>query len=1030
MMENEPILPSTVNSINELKDVEGINVWGQDQSILEGQALTEIEIFNNENKEPGELSEEKSQNSIQSISGILDIDKYIRQQEELKKKLDFKRASSVSEKSKNVANKIQANLKRKREKKNKVESPSIKIKKTKIKDENEQFIENRKDESGSEYFPSDLESDDSDYECDRRVNNNIRLKKNNEKVSGTQRINDDGNITFYKERLNAYYDSLMKEDPDNEEIEICSGFKISSNIWDNLYSYQQDGVQWLYGLHVKSSGGLLGDEMGLGKTIQVIAFLYGLRQSRIISKFCRYTGLGPTIIVCPTTVIHQWVQHFHEWAPEFRVAVLHQSGSYTGNKSALIKEIFSDKGIIVTSYQSILKFKNVLLEFDWHYIILDEGHKIRNPEAKVSQAVKQFRTPHRLMLTGSPMQNNLQELWSLFDFICPSLLGTLQIFTEHFSLPIMQGGYLNATPIQEATALLMATSLKNLITPYLLRRSKDEVNKIIRLPQKSEQVLFCSLTDEQYDLYKGFLMSEHVNQLLGKGGRNWFSENHTRANVLVAITTLRKICNHPDLYLELTDEAKAEDATIEKSFGYYKKSGKMVVVSALLKIWKKQKHRVLLFTQTRAMISVLENFLIQEGYKYLKMDGTTTVRSRQGLIKTFNEDETYDVFLLTTRVGGLGVNLTGADRVIIYDPDWNPATDTQARERAWRIGQERQVTIYRLVSAGTIEEKMYQRQVWKQLLSNKILLDPKAQKFFKTSDLHDLFSIQDRESTANPETANIFKNSRISMQERLKEKAAKKKKRKENKRDSGFSFSEDKIEQMKKLAQEISKRIAETKPETPKIVKKSSFDVVLEEEKEARKREREYMKTLTPQELMEYNREKLLTKDDSMINKVDDIETEASFSKALEISQETSGIYHKIKDDRLDVDKAVEKYDCLTKPIKKKDIKSKNRRNKDKNRDKIDDPHLVDGEKVEFLVKKEINSKKGPDKETLSQKQDQYVLEQLFSRKNVHVALEHDVIVDVKKPVENRCKIQYEAQTRSDLAMLALRKSRLNDWRW
>ncbi|KAI4466926.1 snf2/rad54 family member [Holotrichia oblita] len=253
---------------------------------------------------------------------------------------------------------------------------------------------------------------------------------------------------------------------------------------------------------------------------------------------------------------------------------------------------------------------------------------------------------------------------------------------------------------------------------------------------------------------------------------------------------------------------------------------------------------------------------------------------------------------------------------------------------------------------------------------------------------------------------------------------------------------------MKKLAQEISKRIAETKPETPKIVKKSSFDVVLEEEKEARKREREYMKTLTPQELMEYNREKLLTKDDSMINKVDDIETEASFSKALEISQETSGIYHKIKDDRLDVDKAVEKYDCLTKPIKKKDIKSKNRRNKDKNRDKIDDPHLVDGEKVEFLVKKEINSKKGPDKETLSQKQDQYVLEQLFSRKStltpllrkycdgvmcfldVHVALEHDVIVDVKKPVENRCKIQYEAQTRSDLAMLALRKSRLNDWRW
>ncbi|KAK9731582.1 SNF2-related domain [Popillia japonica] len=995
MVENKPILHSEINSINELKEIEGINVWGQDQSVLEGQALTEIEIFNNDGKEPGELSPDNSQNSIQSIEGILDIDKYIRQQEEFKKKVDFKRASSVSEKN-----------------------------------ENKQF-----NESGSEYFPSDPDSDDSDYKFDRRVSDNIKLKKNCEKICGTDRVNDDGNIGFYNDRLNAYYDSLIKEDPDsnvdNEEIEICCGLKISSKIWDNLYSYQQDGVRWLYELHVKSTGGLLGDEMGLGKTIQMIAFLYGLRQSRVISKFCRYTGLGPTIIVCPTTVIHQWVQHFHEWAPEFRVAVLHQSGSYTGNKTALIKEIFKDKGIMVTSYQGILTFKAVLIEFDWHYIILDEGHKIRNSEAKISKAVKQFRTPHRIMLTGSPMQNNLQELWSLFDFICPGLLGTLQIFTEHFSIPIMQGGYSNATPIQEATALLMATSLKNLITPYLLRRSKDEVNKIICLPQKSEQVLFCSLTDEQYDLYKGFLMSDHVNQLLGKGGRNWFSENHTRANVLVAITTLRKICNHPDLYLELTDEGETKDGSIENSMGYYKKSGKMVVVSALLKIWKKQKHRVLLFTQTRAMVSVLENFLIHEGYKYLKMDGSTTVRSRQGLIKTFNEDKAYDVFLLTTRVGGLGVNLTGADRVIIYDPDWNPATDTQARERAWRIGQERQVTIYRLVSAGTIEEKMYQRQVWKQLLSNKILLDPKAQKFFKTSDLHDLFSIQDRESTANPETANIFKNSRISMQERMKEKAAKKKKRKEkNNSDSDFSFSEDKIEQMKKLAQEISKRITETKSDPPKTVKKSSFEIELEEEKEARKAEREYMKSLTPQELMEYNRKKLLTKGDSLINKVDGIETEASFSKALEISEETSGIYHKIKEDKLEVDKAIEKYNSLTKPIKKKEVKSKNRRNKVKNRYEEDNPRLVDGEEVEFVVKKEINSKKGSDKATLSQKQDQYVLERLFSKKNVQVALEHDVIVDAKKPVENRCKIQYEAQTRSDLAMLALRKSRLNDWRW
>lgn len=218
---------------NELKEIEGINVWGQDQSVLEGQALTEIEIFNNDGKEPGELSPDNSQNSIQSIEGILDIDKYIRQQEEFKKKVDFKRASSVSEKSKNAANKIQSNLNRKRKKKIKTESP-IKTKKIKIKDENKQF-----NESGSEYFPSDPDSDDSDYKFDRRVSDNIKLKKNCEKICGTDRVNDDGNIGFYNDRLNAYYDSLIKEDPDsnvdNEEIEICCGLKISSKIWDNLY---------------------------------------------------------------------------------------------------------------------------------------------------------------------------------------------------------------------------------------------------------------------------------------------------------------------------------------------------------------------------------------------------------------------------------------------------------------------------------------------------------------------------------------------------------------------------------------------------------------------------------------------------------------------------------------------------------------------------------------------------------------------------------------------------------------------------
>jgi DNA excision repair protein ERCC-6 len=273
--------------------------------------------------------------------------------------------------------------------------------------------------------------------------------------------------------------------------------------------------------------------------------------------------LGPTLIVCPVTVIYQWVKHFHDWAPEFRVAILHQSGSYQGKKSSLIKEINKSKGILITSYVGILKYKDYLAQYDWHYLILDEGHKIRNPNAKVSIAVKKIKTPHRLMLTGSPMQNNLQELWSLFDFTNPGMLGNLNTFMEHFNNPIVQGGFVNATPMQEATALSVATTLKNLITPFLLRRSKDEVQNHISLPNKSEQVLFCSLTEEQRELYKGYLMSDHVGYILGKDSKKWFLENSVRSNVLIAITALRKICNHPDIYLHTAEEVdKVNEKTL------------------------------------------------------------------------------------------------------------------------------------------------------------------------------------------------------------------------------------------------------------------------------------------------------------------------------------------------------------------------------------------------------------------------------------------------------------------------------------
>ncbi|KAF0300288.1 DNA excision repair protein ERCC-6 [Amphibalanus amphitrite] len=340
----------------------------------------------------------------------------------------------------------------------------------------------------------------------------------------------------------------------------------------------------------------------------------------------------------------------------------------------------------------------------------------------------QVRTPHRVILSGSPLQNNLRELWSLFDFVFPGKLGTLPVF--HVTV---------------VTAYRCAKVLRDTIAPYLLRRMKADVQQTLQLPTKNEQarivlssdyrpyhisqVLFCRLTDVQRQLYQDYLNSDGLRRIM-----------QGNMKVFVGLTALRKLCNHPDL-LTGGGERPGETADEPAPFGHWRLAGKMVVLSTLLAMWRRQEHKVLLFTQSRQMLSIVEAFVAERGYSYLRMDGSTSVGSRQSLIGRFNAEPDIFCFLLTTRVGGLGVNLTGANRIVIYDPDWNPSTDQQARERAWRIGQGRHVTIYRLLTAGTIEEKIYHRQIFKQFLTNRVLKDPKQQRFFKTNDLHDLFTL-------------------------------------------------------------------------------------------------------------------------------------------------------------------------------------------------------------------------------------------------------------------------------------------------
>uniref|UniRef100_UPI0037E91CE4 DNA excision repair protein ERCC-6 n=1 Tax=Semicossyphus pulcher TaxID=241346 RepID=UPI0037E91CE4 len=598
-----------------------------------------------------------------------------------------------------------------------------------------------KEESEEEYCPESSEEEE-----------NGKGKK--------QKFKDDGDVEYYRQRIRKWKRQRLREREsrrergeelsDDSDEEFDEGFKVPGFLWKKLFKYQQTGVRWMWELHCQQAGGILGDEMGLGKTIQVICFLAGLSYSKLRTRGSnyRYVGLGPTVIVCPATVMHQWVKEFHTWWPPFRVAVLHETGSFTSNKEKLIPEIVACHGILITSYSAVRNMQDAFQRYDWHYIILDEGHKIRNPNAGVTTACKQFRTPHRFILSGSPMQNNLKELWSLFDFVFPGKLGSLPVFMEQFSVPITMGGYSNASPVQVQTAFKCASVLRDTINPYLLRRMKADVKANLSLPDKNEQVLFCRLTEDQRQVYQSFLDSKEVYQILN-GDMQVFS----------GLIAMRKICNHPDLFSggpRILRGIPEGQLTEEEHFGFWKRSGKLMVVESLLRLWFKQGHRVLLFTQSRQMIDILEVFVKENNYSYLKMDGTTTIASRQPLIARYNEDKSIFIFLLTTKVGGLGVNLTGANRVILYDPDWNPSTDTQARERAWRIGQKQQVTIYRLLTAGTIEEKIYHRQIFKQFLTNRVLKDPKQRRFFKSNDMYELFTLSDPDGGQGTETSAIF----------------------------------------------------------------------------------------------------------------------------------------------------------------------------------------------------------------------------------------------------------------------------------
>ena len=334
---------------------------------------------------------------------------------------------------------------------------------------------------------------------------------------------------------------------------------------------------------------------------------------------------------------------------------------------------------------------------EWTGVCLDEGQKIRNPETDVAAVCKVLPSYHRIILSGTPIQNSLRELWSLFDFIYPGRLGALTVFELEFCEPIRAGGYRNASKLQAEVAVRCAATLQRIVRPYLLRRKKDDLSAITKLPKKIEQVLFCKLSERQKDIYRSILASSEVQSVIDK-----------KMMPFRAINTLRKLCNHPDLVFQSgrivwqdeqtkntskskalkdskkkdkrvrdwedqpMDELETEEAHLDPSNVKWEDSGKLMVLYKVLPLWYSEGHKVLLFTQTHSMLNLLELMMKQFAFRFMRLDGMTPVSKREGIIETFNKDPTVFLMILTTRTGGVGISLTAANRVVLIDPDWNP----------------------------------------------------------------------------------------------------------------------------------------------------------------------------------------------------------------------------------------------------------------------------------------------------------------------------------------------------------------------
>lgn len=516
-----------------------------------------------------------------------------------------------------------------------------------------------------------------------------------------------------------------------------------------LRPHQVEGVKFLYRcttglIDENAQGCIMADEMGLGKTLQCITLMWTLlKQSPDAGK----STIQKCVIACPSSLVRNWANELVKWLGKDAITPFAIDGK--ASKEELIQQIRQwsvatgravIRPVLIVSYETLRLYTNELSNTPIGLMLCDEGHRLKNGESQTFEALNSLNVRKRVILSGTPIQNDLSEYFALLNFANPSYLGTRQEFRKQYEIPILRGRDAAGSDADRKKGDERLSELLALVNKFIIRRTNDILSKY--LPVKYEHVVFCNLAPFQLDLYNYFIKSPEIQSLLrGKGSQP-----------LKAIGLLKKLCNHPDL-LNLPDDlpgceehfpddyvpkdARGRDRDVKPWY-----SGKMQVLDRMLaRIRQDTNDKIVLISNYTQTLDVFEKLCRGKNYGCLRLDGTMNVNKRQKLVDKFNDPDGPEfVFLLSSKAGGCGLNLIGANRLLLFDPDWNPAADQQALARVWRDGQKKDCFVYRFIASGTIEEKIFQRQSHKQSLSSCVVDSAEdVERHFSLDSLRELF---------------------------------------------------------------------------------------------------------------------------------------------------------------------------------------------------------------------------------------------------------------------------------------------------